>query len=70
MNPPNQRLKLHERNAARRLVLEHGAKQAARLLGLQDTRTVRKAALGEPVHPLTVATVRAGLAALSSRRPL
>lgn len=61
-NPKNHSgLNSGERAAARRLVLEHGAKQAAKLLGLQDEQTVRKAALGERVHPLTVATVRARL---------
>lgn len=61
-HPKNARpLTSGEKAATRRLVVEHGAKQAAKLLGLQDEQTVRKAALGEPVHPLTVSTVRAHL---------
>jgi hypothetical protein len=43
------------------MVTEHGAKEAAKRLGLCNERTLRKAALGEPVHPLTLSTLRAKL---------
>lgn len=61
MRDPKARLSYSEQVAAQRLVRERGAKQAARLLGLCAEETVRKAALGEPVHPLTVRLVRANL---------
>jgi hypothetical protein len=61
-NPKHhQQLTSGERAATARLVREHGAEKAAKLLGLQSAQTVRKAAIGEPVHTLTVATVRSRL---------
>lgn len=54
------RLEAAEAAAARELVERHGAKEAAKLLGLNEY-TLRKGACGELVHPLTLSTLRAKL---------
>lgn len=53
-----------EAATTRKLVLEAGANRAAKLLGLCDARTVRKAAIGESLHPLTVRVIRERLTRL------
>jgi 2-iminoacetate synthase ThiH len=42
-------------------VKTHGIREAARLLGLYQAGTLRKALLGEPVQSLTASTIRARL---------
>jgi hypothetical protein len=55
-----------EAEKARQLMQTHGTKEAAKLLGLCNEFTLRKAACGELVHPLTVSTLRARLATLDA----
>lgn len=56
------KLSAREAAAARRLILDEGAKKAAKLMGLHDVRTARKLAVGERAHPLSVSVARAALA--------
>lgn len=60
---PVERLTDDEQARVRALVSEHGARQAAILLGLRRDLTVLKASVGEAVHALTASTIRARLEA-------
>lgn len=60
---PVDRLHDDECDRVRGLVRELGSLGAAKALGLYSELTVLKAAMGVPVHALTVSTIRARLGA-------
>jgi hypothetical protein len=60
-NQPTVTLSPAEGQRLRGLVREHGAPEAAKLVGLADPRTIRKAATEEPISRLSAGIIRHSL---------
>jgi len=61
---PTESLTNEEAARIRDLIILRGARDAARIVGLCDERTVRKAGVGEPIGRLTATVIRQRLSTL------
>jgi hypothetical protein len=61
---PTECLTESEANRVLELCREHGSEAGTRMLGLNTTLTLLKAALGEPIHRLSAQTIREHLGRL------